>query len=102
MPTEVEYAWAAGFIEGEGCFFSNGVYAVQLRITQVNLEPLTRLQAIIGGRINGPYNPPSHRGKPYYQYSLRSSYLKAHLRHMWNHLSETRQNQYLQQVDKVS
>ena len=41
--------WAAGFFEGEGCFRSTR--AVVAEATQVNREPLERLQRIFGGKI---------------------------------------------------
>lgn len=46
-----EHYWAAGFIEGEGCFTSD---RGQLRIAvgQKFREPLERLQGVLGGRIH--------------------------------------------------
>ena len=56
---EVEYAWAAGFLDGEGCFFltrkgqgcdettrTAGVHASQMRKT-----PLEKLSFIFGGEV---------------------------------------------------
>lgn len=48
-PTKCDLAWAAGFLEGEGCIFTphgDVVHAVQ-----VNREPLDRLQRFFGGSI---------------------------------------------------
>ena len=45
-----DYAWAAGFLEGEGCFRKNGGSQCVV-VPQVNMEPLVRLQAWFGGRI---------------------------------------------------
>ena len=42
--------WAAGFIEGEGCFRFDSGY-VKIVTAQKEREPLERLQRIIGGRI---------------------------------------------------
>jgi hypothetical protein len=47
--THEEY-WAAGFLEGEGCFRFDSGYVV-IVTAQKEREPLDRLQAIIGGRI---------------------------------------------------
>ena len=44
-----DFFWAAGFLEGEGCFFCNPY--IVLDCCQVQLEPLARLRAIIGGTI---------------------------------------------------
>ena len=49
-PTEAEVAWAAGFIEGEGSFFKNGG-GLTVRATQVQKEPLERLQKWFGGSV---------------------------------------------------
>ncbi len=62
--------WAAGFIEGEGCF--NGVKIrggpSQPRITapQVDREPLARLQSILGGAIHGPYKKSNTNHQSHY------------------------------------
>ena len=56
-----ELYWAAGFIEGEGTFGSArgrppkcgglGAWSIQLSANQVSLEPLERLQRMLGGTI---------------------------------------------------
>ncbi len=60
--TDIDLAWAAGFIDGEGCFdFSlkgskPSVY-LSLRVSQKVREPLDRLASIFGcGKIFGPYS----------------------------------------------
>ena len=61
--TETDRAWAAGFLDGEGCFtlLKNSsksqhetTRGVNISAIQVKKEPLIRLQKILGGRINGP------------------------------------------------
>lgn len=47
-PTLMDIAWAAGFIEGEGCFTTHG----QVTVTQKTIEPLARLQEFVGGGIS--------------------------------------------------
>src|SRR6266705_4410319 len=49
-PCVAELAWAAGFIEGEGCFNTNngGCFT---RVVQKDPEALTRLLAYFGGSI---------------------------------------------------
>lgn len=53
-------AWAAGFIDGEGCIIvvkhkpHNGVspsYYVRLKVSNTRLEPLLRLKSLFGGYI---------------------------------------------------
>lgn len=53
--TDLEYAWAAGFIDGEGCFGlrtsgSNALYAT-LTVNNTVLAPLIKLQTMFGGSI---------------------------------------------------
>lgn len=47
-PTVKDLHWAAGFIEGEGCF-SRGT-SQRIDVEQVDREPLDKLQAMFGGR----------------------------------------------------
>jgi len=49
---KTDLAWAAGFIDGEGClsFCPNP----QLSASQFNLEPLEELQLLFGGNITPP------------------------------------------------
>lgn len=49
-PTTTDLAWAAGFLEGEGSFQkSNGTQGVCA--SQVQRDPLERLQNLLGGQI---------------------------------------------------
>lgn len=45
--------WAAGFLEGEGCFATDKTKSPKTRVSahQVNPEPLERLLAMFGGRL---------------------------------------------------
>lgn len=62
--TEVDLAWAAGFIDGEGCINITKRYAkyhqgnggklyhsVSLSANQISKEPLLKLQEMFGGKI---------------------------------------------------
>ena len=53
-PSSLELAWAAGFLEGEGCFSVPS----RIFVTQVGKESLLHLQEVFGGyvgdRIGGP------------------------------------------------
>lgn len=55
VPTLMDLAWAAGFIEGEGCYGrSGGTHNSQterIQVAQKDPECLLRLQAMFGGRI---------------------------------------------------
>ena len=58
-PTVRDLAWAAGFLEGEGCFQAHrnrlmrGQQTIDARVNAVQKqrEPLDRLQALFGGKI---------------------------------------------------
>lgn len=65
MLTLRQVEWAAGFLEGEGCFYSSplGVRAHRNSVTaaQVQREPLQRLVNMFGGAIyNVPPKKPTH------------------------------------------
>jgi hypothetical protein len=49
-PAFGDLCWAAGFIEGEGCF-QRLRNCEKVTVPQVNLDPLLRLQALFGGNI---------------------------------------------------
>ena len=56
---ETNYAWAAGFMDGEGCILiakgrTNGTatyYSLQVSASQVDPAPLYRLRGIFGGSV---------------------------------------------------
>lgn len=55
VPTALDVAWAAGLIEGEGCFAFSGrkdsTRAIVVCVSQTELEAVTDLAAMFGGRI---------------------------------------------------
>lgn len=64
--TALDVAWAAGFLEGEACF-SKSKTTINIQCSQVQREPLERLQRIFGGKI---YDCGKNRPKPYGTWSL--------------------------------
>jgi hypothetical protein len=61
--TDVEVAWIAGLLEGEGHFAPKAII-----VNMTDRDVLERLAALTGGRLNGPYtykNRPT--SKPYYR-----------------------------------
>ncbi len=60
-----EHYWAAGFLEGEGCFYFESGY-VNIATAQKEREPLERLQRLIGGRIYID----KHRPSPLFMHRL--------------------------------
>jgi hypothetical protein len=75
-----ELAWAAGFIEGEGCFHGGLTKNSRKRrlqryitftVTQTNMEPLERLQRLFGGHIYSAKRQKAHHAEAW-QYRMAS------------------------------
>ena len=74
---ETETAWAAGYVDGEGCIniTKNTSYGHIVRVTidSTDNRSLLVLLNLFGGRLNGPYEPrnkDSYNRKPIWVYSL--------------------------------
>jgi hypothetical protein len=54
---DTDYAWAAGFLDGEGCFtvvksgHDSNVLSPVINCGQTNVDPLMRLQSMFGGNV---------------------------------------------------
>lgn len=71
MPSEIELAWAAGIVDGEGCVSVVRVpygHRLQLDVGNTSLAMVTRLHEIIPGRVYPPYADSIGKAKPRYQY----------------------------------
>lgn len=69
-PSTAEIYWAAGFIEGEGCFGcfkrpSDKYVNVSVVAANCDLEPLRKLQSLFGGNIHKKSMGPRNRRQPY-------------------------------------
>lgn len=109
-PPKVDYAWAAGFIDGEGCYGvkrpekHNGG-AIHLSVVQVSEQPLLRLQSILGGCVNGPYHPPSHKTngqKPHYVYNLSKWGILNNIDHLWPYMCGPKRSQYNRCIARIN
>jgi hypothetical protein len=68
---------------------------MNLSITQVDRRPLDRFVKAIGyGKVTGPYQPPSHKGKPYYQVVITGEAAEIIAEFLWKYLSEPKREQY--------
>lgn len=79
MPTEIDYAYAAGFIDGDGCFFlgrSGRKTRVSLITVNVNGMVIDWMQSIFGGSIQRPRRQPGHR-QLYHHVMLKKATLDA-------------------------
>lgn len=63
-----ELYWAAGFLEGEGCFSSQR-YLVSVSAVQVQRQPLERLRALFGGNIL-TFEREAVKGRVYHRWQL--------------------------------
>lgn len=88
-----EAAWAAGFIDGEGCFMFSSNKA-KFAVAQVRREPLERLCQLFGlGRVTGPYAYQANQ-KPHYRYELTGlSRIQFVMDTVWPFLSEPKREQ---------
>jgi hypothetical protein len=78
-PSDSELAWCAGFLDGEGNFGSykerrpSTKLRFRVQASQVQREPLDRLQKSLGGKVRGPYGPYSNTKQAYYQWTVWSA-----------------------------
>lgn len=89
VPTIRDLEWAAGFLEGEGCFSSRNSEKVQ--VAQVSSEPLSRLKKIFGGHIN--YLPGRGNSRDYFTWSVSGSRARGVMLTLYSLLSGRRQRQ---------
>ncbi len=76
--TRENMAWAAGFFDGEGSFWSNvrndasdGVRAITASVTNTDRELLDKFQSIVGlGKVRGPYQEQRGNRQPVYRWSV--------------------------------
>lgn len=69
MISSADIGWVAGFLEGEGYFGMSNSESLFINASQVQLDPLERLQRLLGGKITGPYKPcGSSNGNPYHRW----------------------------------
>lgn len=99
------YAWAAGFVDGEGHFrvaltrIGGKVYAgPRLVVSQVDRRHLETLQNALGlGVIAGPYKRKGRKERDYYHFRIQNfEEFQAAVCFMWPFLGKYRRKQALQ------
>jgi len=90
--------WAAGFLEGEGCFHSGG--RISIRAAQVQPDPLYRLQTALGGNVTGPYQKPNPKHQAFYDWNLNGCHAVAVMMTLYAILSPKRQESICRAIDK--
>lgn len=90
-PTTKELAWAAGFLEGEGCFSVRGDYHIAcISASQVNPEPLQTLHSIFGGSLNERFG--SHeRQSDYWHWGVSGARARGVMMTLYSLLSRQKQ-----------
>jgi hypothetical protein len=92
IATEVAISWAVGFLEGEGYFLWTG-RTEKVSASQVNQEPLKRLQRLFGGNINGPYQISNPNASLYYRWDIHGPLARRALGLLYPEMSEIRKEQ---------
>jgi len=98
MASLLEYAWAAGFLEGEGSFcgsVSNG--GITVSAVQVQAEPLVRLQRLFGGYLKQYVN---NHGRAYYRWTVNGAHAVGVTFTLFTWLSPRRRQQAALMVAK--
>lgn len=71
MISELQLAWAAGLIEGEGYLqLTPQNRDVGIAVTSIDLDVLQKLQAILGGSVCGPYDHGNPKWKPFWRWQI--------------------------------
>ena len=95
-PTDVDWAWAAGFLEGEGCFSPESGRDKRARTcaNQKQREPLERLLECFGGRIY------DSKKREIYTWVLRGQEARQFLEKLQPMMSTRRRGQIQASLDK--
>ena len=91
-----EIGWIAGFLEGEG-HFRTSKGTPEIRASQVQRQPLDRLQALVGGLIRDC--PSDARRQPHSEWALRGSAGAALMMTIYSLMSPKRKGRILQSLE---
>ena len=90
MTRKEQVAWAAGFVDGEGCITIQKSYApskqgwhamsLMMRVTQKRRQPLDTLASLFGGEVK------PMRSRPYFDWTLSAAHTASALREMLPYL----------------
>jgi hypothetical protein len=68
---EVDRAWVAGLLEGEGCFFLSKAGRIGISCYMTDVDIINRLKEKTGlGNVAGPFNPPNPKHKPHWRWTV--------------------------------
>lgn len=94
-PTSADLHWAAGFLEGEGCFTRNhtSVGCPAVSASQINLEPLARLREFLGGSISSVHSRGNRQG--HFAWQISGQRARGVMMTLYKLLSQKRQQAIL-------
>lgn len=97
---DTDYAWAAGFWDGEGNVSlsyrgAHKIPRIVIQVAQVDRRVLDKFQSIMGfGNVLGPYTPRSKNSSPYYVWRVEGvPYLPDFSNKLWPYLGEAKKVQ---------
>lgn len=90
-PNELDWAWIAGYLEGEGSFSIDGS-TLRIRADSIDREPIIRLLDLLGGGFSDGVTK-TGTGKPLYRWALASKQAKPVMEQLMSMLSKRRQDQ---------
>lgn len=61
--TDIEIAWLAGFLEGEGSFGVSGKHTIGIWLQTTDGDVIEKAAKLMGSLVHGPYTRPSDIGK---------------------------------------
>lgn len=96
MIRTVDLYWAAGFLEGEGCFYSDSQRNSHSRVTasQVQREPLDRLVLLFGGHVRGPHkNSTGRTNQPIHDWTVSGAVARGIMMTLYAMMSPRRKEQ---------
>ena len=93
-----DLAWAAGFFDGEGCFYArkqHGKYYATMETDQVDPEVLAKCQRITGlGKVKGPYKQGNVKHQDQWRWqTLGFAHTQALVAMLWTWLGTKKRNQ---------
>lgn len=104
MSRQTDLAWAAGFLDGDGCYHvtkrtnraGNKVHSLTISAAQSDPRPLEKLAHIAdAGNVNGPYVHTTDplRKLPTYQWRLSGKRAMAFVDELWPYIGEPKREQ---------
>lgn len=107
MTRQTDLAWAAGFVDGEGCFSmkrrSHGTrFGFRFTVNQIDRRPLDRLAKILGrGVVKGPRISKSAKHSPVWRLDISGKHAITIYELLEPYLSEPKREQAIRVLDQV-